>query len=45
MATRKLVSGQLNKTRQEFASLPTVFSAPTDLAEWNYKTMNSIDYD
>ena len=36
MATRKLVSGQLNKTRQKFASLPPVFSAPADLAGFIY---------
>ena len=32
-ATRKLLSGQLNKTRQKFASLPPVFfSASADLS-------------
>ena len=34
MATRKLVSGQLNKARQKFTSLPPVFSA--DLAGFIY---------
>ena len=52
-ATRKLLSGQLNKTRQKFASLPPVFFLLLLIfqylfflkftKEWNSKTMNSTD--